>query len=41
MRYGAKMPALNPALDKRDEVIDDIMEYLNAMKEKKISPESD
>ncbi|NIV41932.1 MAG: c-type cytochrome [Candidatus Dadabacteria bacterium] len=39
IRYGTKMPKLNPALDNRDNVIDDIIKYLSTMKNKKINPE--
>lgn len=39
IRYGTKMPRINPALDNRSNVIDDIIKYLKAMKKKKIRPE--
>lgn len=38
MRWNASMPALNPALPKRDAVVDDILAYLKAMAKRKLEP---
>ena len=39
IRFNTKMPALNLNIDNKEEIINNIIEYLKAMKEKKIAPE--
>jgi len=39
IRYSTKMPVFGPELANRDEVIDEIIEYLKAMRSKKIKPD--
>lgn len=40
IRFNTKMPGLNLDIDNIEEVINNIVDYLKAMKEKKITPDS-
>lgn len=39
IRWGTAMPPLNPTLKNREKVLDDLIAYLKAMKDKKIKPQ--